>query len=310
MISWAIRYGTTSVQRQQGSVAELMRKLSEEEMLNDAVGKEGRWTTPPPPVLPTLAALPGMSGVCRFDNKVKKPTSYRPPRLMRAQSDKRLLEKLPDIAEREAEVLMLRHAAVIRGDRNMTDTYVISADTAIAGATDYWMRTCNLPRNQARKKLKTTHVTATAADEFKWRVHETKGYLRTLTATSAARMYVAIAHHLYPATLGHLASLQGAFAGSLIPERLMSNSVAILRDMTYNNAAAAIGNGFHVGCAARAVLQGIVATTAAVQGQQLEHPVRIADECCGAFMGCSLAIGLARNLAVHSSMRSLLHKDV
>jgi hypothetical protein len=146
---------------------------------------------------------------------------------MRAGADERLLEFLPNIAERETEIQMLRHAAMIRRDRNAEDTYVINADTAIAGTTAYWMRTCGLPRDTARKKLITTHVTASAADEFEWRIHETKGYMRTLTATSAARIYVAIAHHLYPATLGHLASMQGAYAGSLIPERLMDNSVAI-----------------------------------------------------------------------------------
>jgi hypothetical protein len=80
--------------------------------------------------------------------------------------------------------------------------------------------------------------------------------------------------------------------------------------MTYNNASAAIRNGFHVGCAARAVLQTVVATLAEMQGQLLEQPVRIADECCGAFMGGSMAIGLARYLAVHSELRYLLHKDV
>jgi hypothetical protein len=42
MIAWAVRYGTTNISRQHGSVADLMRKIAEEESLHDAVGKEGR----------------------------------------------------------------------------------------------------------------------------------------------------------------------------------------------------------------------------------------------------------------------------
>jgi hypothetical protein len=70
-------------------------------------------------------------------------------------------------------------------------------------------------------------------------------------------MYVVMGVHIYPCTIGHLASMQHALPGLGVPAELLEASATILGQLPYGGAAAAIGNGFHVGCAARALLQGV-----------------------------------------------------